>query len=264
MSTLNRINDIKLEDNYFKSYNLGYKTLDEMLGKIKEKNIITIAARPEMGKTNFINNIILNLLSEYNLPTLYVNLEEDKENSLIRLSSIYTKKPFYNIREDKKLINKTVDKFQKENYNLFISDDSLTILDLENLLEENKSINIKFLFINYIQNVKNEKVLKSSYDTCKDIANRIQKLSNKYNLVIFLSSQLPRSIENRKNKRPLLSDLKYEGLEEISDIVIMLYHDYCYDTKVKSEIIVSKNRNGSLGTTYLEYDRELLTFSENN
>lgn len=264
MLTLNRINDIKLDNNYYKSYKLGYKALDEMLGKIKEKTIITIAARPQIGKTNFINNIILNLLNEYNLPTLYVNLEEDKENSLIRLSSIYTKRPLKTIKEDKKLINEAVDIFQSKKYNLFISDDSLTILDLENLLEENKSKNIKFLFINYIQNIKNEKDLESSDSTCKDIADRIKKLSNKYNLVIFLSSQLPRSIENRKSKRPLLSDLKYKGLEEISDIVIMLYHDYCYDTKVKSEIIVSKNRNGSLGTTYLEYDRELLTFSDSN
>lgn len=264
MATINKINDIKLDDNYFKSYKLGYKTLDEMLGKIKEKTIITIAARPEMGKTNFINNIILNLLSEYNLPTLYVNLEEDKENSLIRLSSIYTKKPLKTIKEDKKLINEAVDNFQSKNYNLFISDDSLTILELENLLEENKNKNIKFLFINYIQNIKIEKDLESKGDTCKGIADRIKKLSNKYNLVIFLSSQLPRSIENRKNKRPLLSDLKNKGLEEISNIIIMLYHDYCYDTKVKSEIIVSKNSSGFIGKTYLEYDRDLLTFSDNN
>lgn len=254
MATLNKINDINLDDNFFKSYSLGYKNLDEILGKIKEKNIITIAARPQMGKTNFINNIMLNLLKEYNLPTLYVNLEEDKENSLIRLSSIYNKKVLDEIKEEKKLIKEAVDNLESEDYNLFISDDCETILDIESILEENKSKNIKFLFINYVQKIENDK--------CKDITYRIQRLKEEYNLIIFLTSQLPRSIENRKNQRPLLKDLKYKGLEEISNVVIMLYRDYSYDKEENTEIIVSKNSNGSIGTAYLKYDNKSLNFYE--
>ena len=74
MATINKIDEIKINDKFSKSYDLGYKNLDALIGGLKDGNIITVGSRPGMGKTTFLNNIVINLLKKYNLPILYLRL----------------------------------------------------------------------------------------------------------------------------------------------------------------------------------------------
>lgn len=260
MATINKIDEIEINDNEI-TYNLGYKQLDSILNGIKEGSIVTIGARPGMGKSTLIDNIVLNLLEQYNLPTLLVSLELNKENTILRLATTISEKSFFEVRKDDSLIKVCKDKFISKNYNLYISDDCRYIHDLEQLISENKDI--KFLVIDYIQLMNSEKSFNSRTDSFNDVLDRLRVLANKHKLVIFLLSQISRSVEYREDKRPLLSDLSSSNnLEYVSDIVILLYRE-SYDNEIKNhsiEIMVSKNRYGPVGGTYLEYDRDKSRF----
>lgn len=259
MATINKIDEINFDDSFSKSYDLGYKNLDTLIGGLKEGNIITIGARPGMGKTTFIHNIIINLLEKYNLPTLYLSLETSKEVTALKLTGVCTKQDLVKIWNNKDFTGTSMRDFISKKYNLYISDDCFNILELEQLLEENK--NIKFIVIDYIQLMKNEKPYTSVTDLSNDILDRLRYLATKYKVIIFILSQLSRNVEYRENKRPLLVDLKNTGnLECNSDVVILLYRDY--DNKNITEISVSKNRFGGVGMVYLEYDKEKSTFIE--
>jgi len=259
VATINKIDEIKINDKFSKSYDLGYKNLDALIGGLKDGNIITVGSRPGMGKTTFLNNIVINLLKKYNLPILYLSLETSKEIAALKFAGICTEQDLVKIWNNKDYSEISMNEFISKKYNLYISDDCFNILELEQLLEENRDI--KFIVIDYIQLMKNEKPFTSVTDLSNDILDRLRYLTTKYKTIIFISSQLSRNVEYRENKRPLLVDLKNTGnLECNSDVVILLYRDY--DNKNITEISVSKNRFCSVGITYLEYDKEKSTFIE--
>ena len=239
MATIEKLKDIVLENNSV-SYNLDYKNIDNLIGEIKSNTIITIGARPGMGKTSFLNNVIINLLNNYNLPTLYISLDSSKEKIISDLASIS---------------NKSVKELQNSNYNLYISTNCFNISDLEKLLEENEDI--KVLAIDYIQLLSGKNTFTSMADSYSDILSCLKVMAEKYNLVILLTSQLSRNVELRMDKEHQIKDLgKTSALEEISDIIMFLYHEdyYIKESKNKlTEVIVAKNRYGKTGITYLNY-----------
>lgn len=256
MATINKITDINIHNDDGTIYNVGYEELNKVLNGLQSGSVITIGGRPAMGKSTFMNNIILNLLEKYNLPTLYVNLVEKKERFMLRLSSVLLETPYDDFRDNMNLKTKSLLKFEEKKYNLYISDDCYKINELEQLIEENKDI--KFLVIDYIQLMNSDTEFKSKTDNFNDVLNRLRILANKYGLVIFILSQISRSVERRIDNRPLLADLSSSGnLEYISDVVILLYRDGYYNEKNNTitEVIVSKNRYGACGMIYLDYNK---------
>lgn len=251
---MNKIDSIPLEKDSLMTYHLGYKQLDSILDGIEEGSIVTIGARPAMGKSLFMNNIVLNLLESYNLPTLFINLETMKEHVMINLSTILSEKSTFEVEDKTNLVDK--------NYNLYISDDCRYINDLETLMEQNPDI--KFIVIDYIQLMDSEKEFSNHTDSVNDVLERLRNLANQYKVVIFLLSQISRSVEYRMDNRPILADLSgSSNLGYISDIVLLLYRDNYYNSKVKdttTEIIISKNRYGAVGITHLDYDKEKSRF----
>lgn len=264
MALMEKIDKIGLENNFENKYDLGYKNLDSLIGGLKEGSIVTIGARSGVGKTAFMHNILINLLEKYNLPTLYLSLEISKYLSKLRLANIISKESFVRIKDDKDLINKIMSGIDKKDYNLFISDDCSNISELEQLLEENKDI--KIVAIDYIQLMKSEKPFTSITDLSNDVLDRLRRLATTKKVIIFILSQLSRNVEYREGKRPLLVDFKNTGnLECNSDVVITMYRESYYNSEIKDnkvEITVSKNRLGSVGLTYFEFNKDSLVFNE--
>lgn len=259
MATITKIDAISLKKTT--SYQVGFSKLDEILNGLKEGTIVTIGARPAMGKTTFVNQIILQLMEQYHLKTLYISLESSKEAMALRLASMASKCSYFEVKNNIEKRTKCMEDFQKKQYDLYISDDCFDIFELEQLLEENP--NIKFLVIDYIQLMKSEKTFTSSTDSYNDVLDRIRVLASKYKLVIFLLSQISRNVECRSDKRPMLSDLRNSGnLENHSDVLLFLYRDSYYNIENNDslEIIVAKNRYGHIAKTYLEYDQQKSEF----
>lgn len=255
MATITRVSEIQVNTNEV-TYDLGYKELDKVLGGLTASNIITIGCRPAMGKSTFINNVVLNLLEKYNLPTLYVNLSEVKERCIFRIATPLFEKSYDELRDNEDLKTECINRLIDKKYNLYISDDCYKIDELELLIEENRDI--KFLVIDYIQLMGSNREFNSKTDEFNDVLNRLRLLSNKYGLIIFLLSQISRSVERRLDNRPLMADLSSSGnIEYISDVVILLYRDSYYNRSGNTimEVIVSKNKNGSCWTVCLDYDK---------
>lgn len=263
MTILKKISEIQMTEEMNKSYKLGFGQLDTLVGKVKSGTIITIGARPAMGKSTFLNRIALNLLSEYNEPILYVGLETNKERLALQLACLAKDVSFRDVFNDDEKSKKILDEFKEKNYELFITDDCINIDDLESLLKENRQI--RFLFIDYIQLLGDDNA-NNSIERVGNVLNKIKKLANEYNLVVILLSQLSRNVEYRLEKKPQLTDLKSCGnIENLSDIVIFLYRESYYSKEAKNdatEIIVSKNRYGSVGSAFLDYDKMTGRFSD--
>lgn len=261
MATINKITDIQLNESLAKKYLLGLKPLDKALNGINEGTIITIGARPSMGKSNFMNNILLNLMDNYNVPTLYVNLEMSKEKSALRLATLSKGEKFSEIQKNETFMKETMSEYTKKDYNLYLSDDCFTVEELEQLINEN---GIKFVIIDYIQLLKSSQKSSSSIDNYNEVLDKIRALANQKKLIVFLLSQISRNVEHRENSRPLLMDLKNSGnLESNSDIVLFLYRKSYYSSENKNnilEIIIAKNRYGSMDTVYLDYDPQKENF----
>ena len=97
------------------------------------------------------------------------------------------------------------------------------------------------------------------------ITRGLKNIAREFNVPIIVLSQLSRNVENRVNKRPILSDLRESGsIEQDADLVLMLYRDDYYNLETEdqniTEIIISKHRNGPIGTTKLLFESEYTKF----
>ena len=247
----------------------GFYNLDCILGNVKNDALITIGGRSSMGKTSFLLSIMINLLKQ-DKKCLFFSIELSAKNILKRMISQISKigfcnngVPYSDISIEK--IKNAISEIEK--YKIFLEDKmTITINDVKDYIEEVKP---DYVFIDYIQIIN----FKSKTDKCHKISNfviELKKIARENKCMIFLTSQLSRNPDHRCDKTPILSDLKDCGdLEEISDIVLMLFRESYYDTDDKSnynnediDIICLKNKYGAIGTIKLLFRKELLRFYE--
>ena len=151
---------------------------------------------------------------------------------------------------------------------IFIDDNSnLTVSDIRAKLRkvfiENKKNGL--VIIDYLQLMKLNTTMESRVQEISYITRNLKILAKEFEIPILVLSQLSRGVESRVNKRPMLSDLRESGsIEQDADIVIMLYRDDYYNEKNNlnsiTEFIVSKHRNGPLGTAQLTFNPQYTSF----
>ena len=252
----------------------GFKDLDIILNGVENSNLITIGARPAMGKSSFATNIMLNLL-EQNKKCLFFSLELSEELLIKRLlcqigevDAHLLKMPNEISKREKKIekIMKALDKLSK--YDLTIYDEHFNVEDIKEKIEQVKP---EFVFIDYLQliEVPPKKPRSESYEK---VMRDLKKIAKDNNCIIFITSQLSRALESRCDKRPLLSDLRESGaIENISDVVMFIYRDDYYNScsdedyainKGTAEIIVAKNKYGTMATIRLLFRSSILKFLE--
>lgn len=193
--------------------NTAINALDELVS-LKNKELITIASRPGIGKSTLLLNIVNSVSKQTNNKILYFNFENSK-NSLL-----------------KKIKNNNIE---------IIDTPNLSILDIENIIKTYKKEDIALVAIDYLQliNMKNE---------VSEISRELKSLALELNIPVVLISQLS---SNNKDI-PTLIDLRKNGtLVQDSDVIIFLYNK---ESKLNENIdlIVAKNRGGSLGTIKID------------
>ena len=251
----------------------GYQNLDTVLCGVEYGSLITIGARPAMGKTSFMTNIMLNLL-EQNKKCLIFSLEMDQKQLIKRLlcqmaevDAMLLNVPG-EITKRKQSVEKIAEAVEKiSKYDLTIADDSFNINQIRETIEKNKP---EFVFIDYLQliSVPHKKPRSESFE---NVMRELKQIARDNNCIIFISSQLSRALESRCDKRPLLSDLSESGaIENISDVVIFIYREDYYSSilseedhafnKGKTEIIIAKNKYGSVCTVKLLFRSSIMKF----
>lgn len=239
-------------------FETGFEELDSLIQlPDREGALITIGGRPAMGKTAFVLSMVEKLVKKKK-KILMFSLRMNQYSVLKRLLSLFAEVDFMKIKTNN-LTPKDWEKLalslsELSECDLTIDDTSaLNIKDIENKIKEEKP---EVVFVDYIQLISGKK----NEDRITHIENvmiNLQRIAKENGVIIFMTSQLSRAVENRLDKRPLLSDLRESGaIENISDVVIFLYRDDYYqknDTlkKGECEVIIAKNKFGYAGTVHM-------------
>jgi len=254
----------------------GFYDLDSFTQGFQKSDLIIIAGRPSMGKTALALNIGLNILKNSNKPVLFFSLEMSKEQLIYRLLTNET-----NISSLKlKTGNLYKDDWVKLNETIkILASAPLFIDDTPNLSMQDIKVKIKkvifeqnypgIIIIDYLQlmQISNNQTVNRTQEISQ-ITRSLKNLAREFNVPIIVLSQLSRNVENRINKRPILSDLRESGsIEQDADLVLMLYRESYYHLIKENtndinlvELIIAKQRNGPIGTVELEFDSKRTKF----
>lgn len=260
----------------------GFTKLDKMTSGWQNGELITIGARPAMGKTAFIISMLKNMAVEFKTPVALFSLEMSSSQVMNRLISNLCEVPSENLKSGQLAAYE----WQQLDYAIrdlvdspiYIDDSSILKIDdfCEKAYQYVKEYGVKLIAIDYIQLLynkirytENNRYLELNYFT-----RRLKSLARELDIPIILVSQLNRGAENREGiegKRPQLTDLRDSGtICDDSDLVIFIHRPEYYkiyqddrgnDLRGMAEIIIAKNRNGALGDVLLRFKGEFMRFS---
>lgn len=270
----------------------GFEALDRRTTGFNAGDLIIIAARPAMGKTALVLNMALKNV-EQGKGVILFSLEMPAEQLMLRMLSAKTSIPLQNLRkgdlDDQQWTNLSGAFDDLNTKKLFVDDGgSININQLRarvRKLAQNESNNIKLVIIDYLQLMQGTGN-KDRHQEVSDISRGLKMLAREMKIPIIALSQLNRGLENRPDKRPMLSDLRESGaIEQDADIIMFVYRDDVYkerdearkekeakdkgeDYKSKfinkpeeeAEIIIGKQRNGPIGTVKLNFQKALTRF----
>ena len=220
----------------------GFKDLDNIV-KVNGGDLIIIASRPAIGKTNLAQNILSNVAIKENRPTAFFSLEESMEKIVNKLNILKDAPIFINANTPQ-----TIDDIKRRTYEL------------------KEKENIELIIIDYLQLIQYDKSKLLSRDNeVEEILKELKLLAKELNVAIIVTSQLSRKPEEREDKRPVITDFTNtaSSISNYADKILFLYRDSYYNKENKSnitEIIVSKNENGKTGTAKLGWMPEYCMF----
>ena len=255
----------------------GFKYLDEDFGGLSLGELIVIGGRPAMGKSLFVINLVSNICDKESI--LFFSFDLTPSVLSARLLSDRTGIPVSNIinnqliNSDKDLIKLAAKKLEKSK--LFISDIGVGNINetIQIIKEHVAEYQTKIVVIDYLQLLGIGKYNSGREAEIGHICRVLKMCSKELNISIILLSQLSRAVEVRgSSKKPQLSDLRDSGsIEQIADKVWFLYRPEYYmideldDDEFTSTdcilmLIVAKNKNGKIGTSYFKRDIPFTTF----
>ena len=257
----------------------GFNDLDALIQGFQKSDLIIIAGRPSMGKTALSLNLAINLIQNSKLPILFFSLEMSKEQIIYRLLAMETNINQIRLRNGKLSqndwikVNKMINILSK--LPLFIDDTS--DLSIQNIRSKIKTLmfeqnQIGLVIVDYLQLMQNSRLkIENRVQELSQITRSLKIIAREFNIPVIALSQLSRNVENRVEKRPVLSDLRESGsIEQDADLVLMLYRknyynlmDSNHDKKDENhiELIIAKQRNGPTGTIKLEFDEKSNKFN---
>ena len=248
----------------------GFIDLDKMTAGFQNGDLIVIAARPSMGKSSLLMNIV-QACGARGVPTLVFSLEMSRAQLVMRsiasVATIDSAKLRNGRLEDRDLLKVASAVGTIRDYPIFIDETSgQNILELRARSRRMKrEHDIKLIAIDYLQLMRGAEHLENRVLEVADITRRLKLMARELDVPIILLSQLNRQVEGRGEKRPVMSDIRDSGsVEQDADLVCFIYREYVYaptaENEYKAEIIVSKQRNGPTGTVNLRWNPQLTRF----
>ena len=256
----------------------GFNQLDELTFGLKPGNLIIIAGRPSMGKTAFAMNIEQHCAFNLSKPVGIFSMEMSEQELITRILSSLSSVPLSNILNGR-LSNEALlqVKFainQLKTAQIFINEKNLlTAFDAQIAARrlKHRCPDLSLIIVDYIQ-LMSGTTKKLEYRTRElgEISRSLKALSRELNIPVIVLSQLSRRVEERADKRPMMSDLRDSGeIEQDADLIICMYRESVYTRKKNdptlqldpAEAIICKHRNGPLGTVELIFEGQYTRFS---
>jgi len=241
----------------------GFIDLDNVTSGLHKSDLIILAARPAMGKTAFALNLATNAAVRANVPVAVFSLEMSKEQLTNRILCSEAMVDSQRVRTGKiedddwqKLAQASGELSQAQ---IFIDDTpGISVMEIRAKCRKMKiEKDIGLVVIDYIQLVQgNNRKGGSREQEISEISRSLKILAKEINVPVIALSQLSRSVEQRTDHRPMLSDLRESGaIEQDADIVVFLYREDYYNPETEkknvAEVILAKHRAGSIGTVEL-------------
>ena len=252
----------------------GFTDFDQITTGLHEDNLIIIAARPAMGKTAFALNIAQNVAKSSDKAVAIFSLEMGAESLVERMLSAEGLIPSYHVRtgnlsesEWRRMISAQE---RLARGKIFIDDTAgIRISEIRSkakrLAQENGGLGL--IVIDYLQLIEG-RGRENRQQEVSEISRQLKIIAKELKVPVIALSQLSRGVDQRNDKRPILSDLRESGsIEQDADIVAFLYREAYYKRDEQeepdnvTELIIEKNRHGSLGTVQLYFLKEYAKFA---
>ena len=277
--TFERIQHLSENQVEFRGIPTGFVDVDSILGGMHNSDLIILAARPSMGKTSLALEIVKRVALNEQKGVAMFSLEMSKDQLVDKILASVSGLDMRKIRTGKLDEDGSTNEFMKlgqaigllDQAPIWIDDSgSLNILELRSKARRLKSRhNIGLLVIDYLQLMsgRSERAYQGNrVQEVSDISRGLKMLAKELDIPILALSQLSRSVEGREDKRPMLSDLRESGaIEQDADVVMFIHREEMYhkETKKKgiTDILISKHRNGEVGTVELAFVHKLATFA---
>lgn len=252
----------------------GYKDFDDMTSGLQAGDLIVIAGRPSMGKTAFALNIATNVAEDPDNCVLIFSLEMSAQELVLRMLSTESQVEMQRIRKGN-IGREEWDSLieaggRLSRMNIFVDD--TPAISLNEIRAKARRIkaryNLKLVIIDHLQLIttsESHKMITNRNAEISFISRNLKALAKELNIPIIVLSQLSRAVENRADKRPILSDLRESGaIEQDADVVAFLYREDYYNKNTPNknilELLLQKQRNGPTGTILLGFFPETVRF----
>ncbi|MBK8986947.1 MAG: replicative DNA helicase [Chloroflexi bacterium] len=269
---LDRIQELRERGDDVVGIPTGFTELDRLLGGLNKSDLIIIAARPGMGKTSLQNAMALTAATKHGKRVAMFNLEMSGEQLVQRMIAAETRIDSQRLRRgqlaeaEMPIFLEAVGRLSETR--IFIDDTpSISPNQLRTKCRRLYAEHgLDLVMIDYLQLMQAERSTNNRVQEISEISRGLKGLARELNVPVIAASQLSRAVEQRQEKRPLLSDLRESGsIEQDADIVMFIYRDEYYnpDTTERpniAELNIAKHRNGPTGTIDLYWHGKLATF----
>jgi replicative DNA helicase len=252
----------------------GYTDLDRLTAGFHAGDLVIIAGRPAMGKTTFALNVAQYAAIEADKvsPAAIFSLEMPKEQLVERLLCSVARVDLSRLKTGHLLENDwpklTKAAGQLHDARIFIDDTpSIAVMELRSKARRLKAEHdIGLIVIDYLQLMRAGANPESRQQEISEISRSLKALAKELGIPVIALSQLNRGLEQRADKRPMMSDLRESGaIEQDADIIMFVYRGEVYekdneDLKGKAEVIIGKHRSGPTGTVDLTFRGEYTRF----
>jgi replicative DNA helicase len=255
----------------FNGLETGYKSLDLVLQGLQPNSLTIVGARPAMGKTAFALGILVHVVVQR--PALFFSLEMSRQELAERILASTARIDSSKLRTgdlSDSDWNRAHEAFgYLQSAKVFIDDNpSLTVMDVRARARRIKQQNgdLGVVIIDYLQLMSSRGRAENRQVEVSEMSRSLKILARELGCPVIALSQLSRKLEERADKRPMMSDLRESGsLEQDADVVLFLFRPEQYgevanDKKSEAEIIVGKNRNGPTRTAHLTWRGEFARF----
>ncbi|MCL6547436.1 MAG: replicative DNA helicase [Alicyclobacillus sp.] len=264
-ATFERIEQLYANEGHITGVPTGYAELDRMTSGFQKSDLIIVAARPSVGKTAFALNIAQNVAVRAGLPVAIFSLEMSRDQLVQRMLCAEGYIDGHKLRtgalddDDWPKLSMAVSALA--NAPVYIDDTpGITVPEMRSKLRRLKSREgLAFVVIDYLQLIHGRRSANDNrQQEISEISRMLKQLARELDVPVVALAQLSRSVEQRQDKRPMLSDIRESGsIEQDADIVAFLYRDDYYDPETERknivEVHIAKQRNGPTGKVELVF-----------
>lgn len=270
--TIDRLDTLSHSTSDITGISTGFEKMDEMTAGLQRGDLIIVAGRPSMGKTSFAMNIAENAAIGHKVPTAIFSMEMSAEQlafrmigSVARVSQSRLRRGKLSDVEDWPRIDSAVS--MMADAPLYI-DDSGALSPTEvraRARRLKREHGVGLIVVDYLQLMQVSGTTENRATEISEISRSLKALAKELDVPLIALSQLNRSVEQRPDKRPVMSDLRESGaIEQDADLIVFIYREEVYDKetprKGQADIIIGKQRNGPVGDFPLSFMGEFTRF----